>query len=587
MRIAEADIVKIRQAANIVEIIGQHLTLHKAGRNYSALCPFHNDTNPSLMISSDKQIYKCFVCGAGGNVFTFLQAYQQISFPEAVKVVADHVGIPLDISQYTYEKDYSAETLRLFEVLTAAIEFTTYQLNQPAHQSIQAYLLNRNISKRALKKFNVGFDPQHELSKFLLKKGFSQSELIAVNLLNLTANQDYDIFSNRIVFPIYNEHNQPVGFSGRVTIEGQQPKYLNTAETAIFKKGQLLYNYPLAKTTIRQTQTVYLVEGVLDVIAFDEAGVYNCVATLGTAFTNEQARLLKRLGAKVILAYDGDSAGQLAAFKTGQLLLAQGLTVSVFNGFKTLDADEYLSQVGVEKFNETLRLTKTWIEFLMEYYLDKYDLANYESKKSYVQVLIEAIKKESSSFDQAHYLADLARVTGFKESALADLLAKKTVTKLKTPANQVTQITSSRLAKEFRTEFEIINQLLLAKEAYLLFQAHLGHLIHPEASNLVLLIGEYYLKYDRLELADLLSDLDNDTSKELLLIISELETLPKVYNKAMLFEAINRIKIQMLDQQIAHLKKQLVADVSSAQTVMAKIQALNQQKNQIIKGEDI
>ena len=162
MRIKEADIQQIRQKANIVEVIGQHLALHKAGRNYTALCPFHNDTNPSLMISSEKQIYKCFVCGAGGNVFTFLQQYQKLTFVEAVKSVADLVGITLDIDDDFFKSKYSPEIMRLFDLLNETISYTTYQLNLDENQRIKDYLTNRNISERAIKKFKIGYNPKHQ-----------------------------------------------------------------------------------------------------------------------------------------------------------------------------------------------------------------------------------------------------------------------------------------------------------------------------------------------------------------------------------------------------------------------------------------
>ena len=527
MKIKEADIQLIRQKANIVEIIGQHLSLHKSGRNYRVLCPFHNDTNPSLMISVDKQIYKCFVCGAGGNVFTFLQQYQKVSFVEAVKTVADQVGVTLDIDNDFLKDKYPPEINKLFEVLNEAVNYTTYQLNLNEFEDVKNYLLKRNISERAIKKFKIGYNPKHSLSNYLIKKGFTRSELIDINLLNFKAETDYDVFSNRIVFPIFNEDNHPVGFSGRVVSSNDQPKYLNTSETKLYSKGNILYNLNQAKNSIRNEKFLYLVEGVLDVIAFDEANVYNVVASLGTALTKKQVSMIKRLTKKVVIAFDGDNAGQNAAYQVGKLIKESNCEVFILNSFVGLDADEYLMEHGSITFKKALTQTMSWLEFLMDYYLKQYDLNNYQDKKNYTQQILNEIETLKDSFDKQHYLSILSKTTGFDLNMLKEVASDfKKITK---PRPVIPQLQPLKLAKEFRIEYEIINQILLSKEAFEVFQRELGHLIHEIPQQLVLLIKDRYLKYDKIEIADLLSDLKSQELRQLILTITELETMQQVY----------------------------------------------------------
>ncbi len=583
MRIKEADIQQIRQKANIVEVIGQHLALHKAGRNYTALCPFHNDTNPSLMISSEKQIYKCFVCGAGGNVFTFLQQYQKLTFVEAVKSVADLVGITLDIDDDFFKSKYSPEIMRLFDLLNETISYTTYQLNLDENQRIKDYLTNRNISERAIKKFKIGYNPKHTLNKYLLKKGYTHSELQDVNLIHFQAETDYDVFSNRIVFPIYNDDNQPVGFSGRVVNQQDQPKYINTSETKIYVKGNLLYNLNLAKVAIRSEKFVYLVEGVLDVIAFDEAKVFNVVASLGTALTKQQVNLLKRVTNKVVIAYDGDDAGLNAANQAGKLFQEANFEVLVFNNFQGLDADEYLIKYGNEDFTKAISQSMTWIEFLMDYYLKQYDLNNYQDKKNYTKEIIKEISRLKDNFDQEHYFSVLSKNTGFELATLKQVI--KEVKVVRRPEPKIQEMKPARLARELRIEFEIINQILLDKAGFEIFQRELGHLITDPGQQLILLIKDWYLKYDKIEVADLLSDLSDQRVRQLLLTITELETMQQVYNPKVLHESINRLKVQMIDSRIELLSKKISQDQLDIVDITKEIGELRKEKELILKGE--
>lgn len=581
MRIKEEDINRVRQETNIVDIIGQYLSLQKSGRNYLTLCPFHNDTNPSMTISTDKQIYKCFVCGAGGNVFSFLQNYQHLSFPEAVIKVAEFSGITLDVKAEDFIAPYDEKTQRYFDTLEEAINYSHYQLNLAENQAVKDYLLRRGISQRAIDKFKIGYNPKHQLSQFLLKKGISRSDLIATNLLRFTQDADYDVFSNRILFPIFNHNNKPVAFSGRA-LDNDQPKYVNTAETDVYVKGNILYNYYQAKTIARKEKLIYLVEGVIDVIAFDEAGIENVVATLGTALTKQQISLLKQLTNTVYCAYDGDEAGQLAAYKAGVALKAAGFEVFVVNQWDGLDPDEYRHKFGNDALIKVCKQAINWIEFLLDYYLKQYDLNNYDDKKHYAVAIMKHIDQITDSFDKENFIGVLSKATGFEINSLKSL-------SLKQPQKRVTAKVSAKpkpvLARKYRAEYEIINQMLYSKEAYLIFKESLGHLINPHTQAIALIIADYYLKYDKIVLADFISYLNDHTLEKLLLLITELETIHPKFDKQFLKECIQQVKADMIDLQIKQLQLSMSTDLQTNAKLADEIIRLKLNKQAILKGE--
>ena len=252
-RINNEDINRIRQSANITEVIGQYLSIEKKGRNFVALCPFHEDNNPSMSISEDKQIYKCFVCGAGGNVFTFVSKFNNVSFVSAVKVVADFVNIPLDITEYKTERKIDDNLVPLYKMMDDALNFMHFKLINSQENLINDYIKKRGLTSKELEYFDVGYESDNSLADFLPKKGYDLSDLVSVNLLN-----DYDyglrsVFNNRLVFPIHNQYKNTVGFSARAIIDDSNiPKYINSNENIIYTKGDILYNYHRAYETAKK-----------------------------------------------------------------------------------------------------------------------------------------------------------------------------------------------------------------------------------------------------------------------------------------------------------------------------------------------
>ena len=321
-RLPQEKIEEIRQSVDIVDVIGQYLPLTKSGKNYKALCPFHEDSHPSLSISESKQIYMCFVCHNGGNVFTFLQNYLHISWIEAVKLVAElgHV----DISQYhleTPKHEVNEQFKDFYKMHEEAGKLYSYYLHTASGNLARDYLKDRGFSEEIIKMFDVGYAPiQNILYTAFQKLGYKEIDMVKSGLV-IESNKHYDRFNDRIMFPLHDEYGRIVGFSGRIYKNGQDgAKYMNSPESDIFIKGQVLYNYHRCRDSVKKEGFVYMNEGFMDVIAMTRAGHANTLALMGTALTQGHLRMLRKLTHKVVVCLDGDEAGQNAAYKASQFL---------------------------------------------------------------------------------------------------------------------------------------------------------------------------------------------------------------------------------------------------------------------------
>ena len=317
MRLSDEEITAVRNSADIAEVIGHYVPLVKKGRSMACVCPFHDDHDPSLSISQDKQIYKCFVCGAGGNVFTFVQNYEKVSFPEAVAKVAEISGYKLSFDPSAFKTPVDPRKDALYKVLAETIRYTHYQLGAQAGTPVREYLANRGIDEATIEKFEIGWNgPGDELLRFLQAKGYNEQDMVAANVVRLNESGLHDVFASRITFPIHDSLGNPIGFTARSMDPEAQSKYINTTETDVYVKGHTVFNYHRAKQPSRQEGRVLLCEGVTDVLAFSRAGMDNVVATLGTACTKEQLRLLRQCSLHLTFCYDGDKAGQNALVRT-------------------------------------------------------------------------------------------------------------------------------------------------------------------------------------------------------------------------------------------------------------------------------
>ena len=352
---------EIQNRCDIVEVISKYVQLSKRGKNYFGLCPFHDDHNASMSVSPDKQIYKCFSCGESGNVFTFVAKYNNISFHEAVILLGKEKGYDLqdttsNMVQDKHTKDY--------EIYDYACKIYQNNLYTSSGKSATQYLTNRKIDKDTIKKFKIGLSLNKSIiTEYLVNKNYDITRLID---LGLTNDRNKDKFLNRIMFPLFDLKGRVVAFSGRIYNTKSDSKYINTMETDIFKKGNLLYNYHNAKDSLKKTDYVIVMEGFMDVIRASTIGVNNCVATMGTAFTKEHIELLRKMTDNIILCFDGDKAGEDATVSSLKMLEDNGITPRIIRLPEDLDPDEYILKYGSDSFKYQIENTITPIEFKMQ-----------------------------------------------------------------------------------------------------------------------------------------------------------------------------------------------------------------------------
>ena len=389
--IAPEEVAKIREQADIVEIISDYIPLTQKGKNFFGVCPFHQDHSPSMSVSREKQMFKCFSCGAAGNVFKFVSDYENISFAEAIQKVAAKVGISIEVAN-TYKK--VEKFAKEYDIMNLAMLFYQNNLNTPLGQEAKTYLKNRGLDEQMLKNFDIGLSfSKNQLRDFLAKKNIPLAEMEKLGLVNQKNLEYYDVFINRILFPIHNPEGKVVAFTGRVYEKDQSPKYLNSKETPIFKKGNVLFNYHRAKEAVRLEKKLIIVEGNMDAIRMYANGFKNTIALMGTSLTKEQIDLIFKLHVPVILMLDNDDAGALATMSNGRLLLDAGIDVEVIRLSGKKDPDEYILAYGKEAMQNLLEHPESFMEFQYEHLKENKDLRDTENLASYVRSVLDTLKK--------------------------------------------------------------------------------------------------------------------------------------------------------------------------------------------------
>lgn len=380
----------IRSKTDIVDIIGERIPLVARGKNFFGVCPFHDDSNPSMCVSREKQIYTCFSCHATGNVYTFLMNYEHIDFREALHYLGEKVGV--DVSNISIRKK-STKFDKLYDAYNFSLKYFQNNLSSKVGKGARSYLSSRNITDAVIKEFEIGLslDSSDDLTKLLLNKNY---DLKTLNNIGLSSD-NRDIYNDRIMFPLYDISGKPVGFSGRIYKDNGQNKYLNTKETEIFKKGQLLYHYHIAREECRLKKSVIVMEGFMDVIRASTVGIKNTVAIMGTALTNEQVHLLKRLSNNIILCLDGDDPGVHATISIGDHLLDKGIEVKVAVLPNPDDPDSFILKNGKERFENLIDSAINFNDFKLNKLKEKVDFRSDEEKANYInRVLKETAKIE-------------------------------------------------------------------------------------------------------------------------------------------------------------------------------------------------
>ena len=548
-RLSQEKIDEIRQSVDIVDVMGQYLELHKKGKNYMAICPFHDDNHPSLSISRSRQIYKCFVCGNGGNVFTFIQEYLKVPFVEAVMKVAEFGHV--DMSGYSLEKrvvKVDEALAPLYDMHAFALKLYMYYLYTQSGKQALDYLRHRGFDDDLIKMFGIGYAPEKSiLHERFQKEGYTEVAQVKSGLV-LENERHYDRFHDRVMFPLYDEFGKVVGFSGRVyKAQDKNSKYMNSPESDIFIKGKTLYNYHRAKEAVRQAGFVYINEGFMDVIAMHRAHHDNCIALMGTALTKDHLRMLKRMTRTIHLCLDGDMAGQAAAMKSSDLLTSQGFEVKIVLLPDGRDPDEILSTEGIEGLDAVLKDTLSPIDFMMAFECSRLDLRNYEDRKTLLVKACEKIAKIEDRIDRGHYIAKLSSLTDFPKEIIEEQLLNSSAIlehREQFSQNRIETIQDQRpiLDKYTLAEKNLLFYMLNDRQVSDIYEAKAGFMHNDTYRALAAYIRDYYRTHKTMDVANLIDKIGSSHSALVNALTDIAEcSLPLPYQKEVIDDYIARI----------------------------------------------
>lgn len=434
---------ELRSRLDIVDLVSQYVQLKKSGRNFFGLCPFHGEKTPSFSVSQDKQIFYCFGCGEGGNVFAFLMKMEGLTFPESVKELARRAGIPLPrVELSPGEVKRQERRQRLQEAMNLAARYYRHMLSSPDGSQALAYLNKRGLSNETIERFALGYAPDgwENLKNILLRQGYQERDLVDAGLLTDGEKKTYDRFRNRIMFPICSPRGDVIAFGGRVLGEGT-PKYLNSPETPLFDKGKNLYALHVAREAIRRQKQAVIFEGYMDVIAAHQAGITNAVASLGTSLTDAQARLLRGQAEEAVIVYDADAAGQAATWRGLQVLRQAGCLVKVGSLPQGFDPDDYIRRYGGEAFvREIAGKAQLLVDYQLSTLAKTYNLEKGDDRIRFFDKILDVLASVENAMEREDYLQKTASLLQLPAASIREELRKKSPVGIRrTPARPVAQ----------------------------------------------------------------------------------------------------------------------------------------------------
>lgn len=557
-------ILDIKSKVNIVDVISEYLPVEQKGKNYFAICPFHDDHNPSMSISPEKQIYTCFVCGASGNVFNFVANYEKVSFVSAVKKVAQKAGINLDINVKDDYKPQDTKYDKYYKMFDITNKYYQNNIKSVYGKKAIEYLHNRKIDDDIINEFEIGLSMNdNNVSKLLEKKGYDVNELIDIGLCGKKDNFIYDIFRNRIMFPLYNLDGKPVGFSGRIYNGEKDSKYVNSKESIIFKKGNLLYNYHRALSHAREKHQIIVVEGFMDVIRLYTIGIKNVVATMGTAITKEHANLLMKLSKNIVLCFDGDKAGEKATISALDALEKIGITPKIIRLEDDLDPDDYIIKKGSDAYLTHLNNPMSSVVFKINIDKSKTNFNDYNEISTYLKNVSKELEKIDDKVVYELTVNKLSKETGVSCDTINDMVKSM----LKNEIKVITKRTSLKKDKYQKAEEYLVHYMLRNVDAVLIYQNNVSYLNDPILSKIAMQILEFYEINRYINITDFTVFLEDKTDLiEKSLIIDDLK-LPDEVNVDILMDYVKTIDEGILKREIEKTKKQIKEEMDVAKKI--------------------
>lgn len=558
--ISDEELNAIRSKANIVDVIGKYIPLTQKGKNYFCVCPFHDDHSPSMSVSYDKQIYKCFSCGASGNVFTFVQNYENVSFNEAVSIVARSVGLNLDFGPV--KKNSNNFKLEL-EIMSLAERFLQNNLKSSSGIDAKKYLEERGINEEIIAEFGIGLslDNATSLKDLLLKKGYGIDKLIELGVVN---EHGFDVFARRITFPLWNIDGDIVGFSGRIYRNEDSAKYVNSKETKIFKKGELLYNYHNARDYAKREKFILVVEGFMDAIRLSANGIKNVIALMGTSLTSNHIDLLKKLRVKVILCLDNDDAGLTATINNGMMLIKNNVDVGIIRLSGSKDPDEYILKNGIDSFKNLLKEPISYFEFRINNLKKNRNLNNPVELAGYINEVIDILKDVEDPILKEITINEIANNYKIDISLLKERISweKEKISDVKPRVEKVKHDHQDEVA------MRILYYMMNDQKYVNLYKKKLGYITDEKLRIIANEILYYSGIHNKIDVADFITYMsDKDNFKVVTEIVgmnmqeelSEENMLEYItsYYRLMVKKQINDLKIQMKNEMDVNKKLEI------------------------------
>ena len=587
--IPQSKIDEIQAAADIVQVISRYVALKKAGKNLKGLCPFHQEKTPSFIVSPEKQIYHCFGCGKGGNVFNFLMETEKITFIEVVRNLASDYGIKLPRHE---ERSADAENVfdRLYLANGAAATFYQKQLFQEANQKPLNYLRKRQLSDATVKKFGIGYAPKSwdSLQKYMQKQTVQTKTLVELGLIQKrdSGGGYFDKFRNRIMFPFQSTSGRFVGFGGRRLVESDQPKYLNSPESEIYRKGELLYGLNFAITKIREMNLVILVEGYFDLLRLADSGIENVVASSGTAITEQQGRLLKRYTSRVLIAYDSDEAGISAAIRNSEILEQLELDVYILRIPAPHDPDSFILENGKEAFLELIRQRVTPFDMKLQSITGQMQELSDEDKNQAVDEMLQSLVKLPNEIKIGLYIHRLSEKMEIAENFLiARFNRLKQRQRVGITASEKLPPVEKFRVGEWQAEENIIALLLLNESALsnqILHQLSVADFENEPLRNLFDRISREWEETGSVDQQRLTSEFSHAAEGTFL---ARLLLLEINYPEKLAADCIYRLRKRSLDKRFNEIKRIMNEESASHNAVMHYLKELTEIRHKLSEIE--
>ncbi len=568
---------EIKSRLDVVDVIGSYIKLQKVGSNYRGLCPFHNDHHPSLYVSPSRQIWKCFVCGAGGDVFKFVEMIEGVEFGDALRILAKKAGIKLTRQNPVIQ----TQRQNLYDICETATRFFEKQLNSTkAGQEVRQYLLARGLKKETISFWRLGYAPNtwYGLSGFLIKRGFEIDDILKSGL-SLPSKENrpefhqrcYDRFRGRIMFPIFDLNSQVIAFTGRIFREEANKnmgKYVNTTNNLIFNKSKVLYGLDKARIAIRENDFAIIMEGQMDVILSYQAGVKNVVASSGTSLTSEQLKIIKRYSNNLVTSFDMDAAGNSATERGIRLAQAQGFNVSVITMPPGLDPADVVSKKGNEEWKKVVKNRKSILDFYFDYAFSKFDSSRPEGKKKISGILLPIIKAVSNKIEQSSWVKELSKKLDVKEEAIEEELKKTALSKTEEWDNE--NLNKREHPTIHQSRLEMLEDRLLSIFLY-----------YPEVAKIIPQDGWIYISP---ELKNIFFSLQK-VKKELWKDFSRFNFKPEIKDKLNQLSFKVEIEMEQSESTKSDLKKEFLVSLRNIFLIKIKKQ-LSLVSNEIKEAEN-